>query len=455
MYERYHVPKKEAAPPGTPFAKSAVIRSTRCMNCGRCKDACVYGVHERDEKDPRVMADPKSYLCKNCLRCVEDCPQRALTVEYSPEYLALGSGLWTPSRVLTMWNEAWTGKIPVFGAGYRGKFVGPGYDSMWTDMSEIVRPTRDGIHGREFISTSVDLGKRVDYLEFDETGKLITKMPRFVEIPIPVVLDITRLDVTDEAVKGLFAAAKTLGTLFIAPAGTQLKNGNGGNGAFVPVFRAGDPSEPTVAQQPRLVEFEFSGAWRSDLDALKRRFGKAIVGARLMATKGVEVQVRELAASEVDVVHLLFDEQGTEAGPEARLAKDSLLAINKALANESMRERVSIIAGGGLAAAEHVPKSLICGADAVSLERTLKVALGCHACARCEPRTCPADNKEISADWAKWRAVNMIGAWRDQLLEVMGAMGIRETRRLRGETGRAIFYEDAEKDAFASIKGGA
>ena len=26
---------------------------------------------------------------------------------------------------------------------------------MWTDMSEIVRPTRDGIHGREYISTSV------------------------------------------------------------------------------------------------------------------------------------------------------------------------------------------------------------------------------------------------------------------------------------------------------------
>lgn len=49
----------------------------------------------------------------------------------------------------------------------------------------------------------------------------------------------------------------------------------------------------------------------------------------------------------------------------------------------------------------------------------------------------------------------MVGAWRDQLLEVMGAMGVREARRLRGETGRAIFYEDAEKDAFANIQGGA
>src|SRR5512137_549617 len=113
MYERYHVPKKEMPPLGTVPSKNSVVRSERCMNCGRCADACVYKVHERDPRDPRVMAEPKSHLCKNCLRCVEDCPQRALTVEYSPLYLSLGEGVWTPARVFTIWNEAWTGKIPV------------------------------------------------------------------------------------------------------------------------------------------------------------------------------------------------------------------------------------------------------------------------------------------------------------------------------------------------------
>ena len=61
---------------------------------------------------------------------------------------------------LTTWNQADAGKIPVSGAGYRGRFHGPGFDSIWTDMSEIVRPTRDGIHGREYISTSVDIGPK-------------------------------------------------------------------------------------------------------------------------------------------------------------------------------------------------------------------------------------------------------------------------------------------------------
>ncbi|MBC7250706.1 MAG: hypothetical protein H5T62_10530, partial [Anaerolineae bacterium] len=38
-----------------------------------------------------------------------------------------------------------------------------------------------------------------------------------------------------------------------------------------------------------------------------------------------------------------------------------------------------------------------------------------------------------------------MASWRDQLLEVLGAMGMREVRRLRGELGRTIFYEEEER----------
>jgi hypothetical protein len=47
--------------------------------------------------------------------------------------------------------------------------------------------------------------------------------------------------------------------------------------------------------------------------------------------------------------------------------------------------------------------------------------------------------------------VNLMGAWHSQLIEVLGAMGIREVRRLRGEVGRAMFLEDIEKEAFGDI----
>ena len=42
-----------------------------------------------------------------------------------------------------------------------------------------------------------------------------------------------------------------------------------------------------------------------------------------------------------------------------------------------------------------------------------------------------------------------VGAWNNQLLEVMGAMGMREVRRLRGEVGRIMFKEDLDKEIFA------
>jgi hypothetical protein len=46
-----------------------------------------------------------------------------------------------------------------------------------------------------------------------------------------------------------------------------------------------------------------------------------------------------------------------------------------------------------------------------------------------------------------------MGAWHNQLIEVMGAMGIREARRLRGEVGRSMWFEDLEKENFGPIFG--
>jgi hypothetical protein len=39
------------------------------------------------------------------------------------------------------------------------------------------------------------------------------------------------------------------------------------------------------------------------------------------------------------------------------------------------------------------------------------------------------------------------------MLEVLGAMGLREVRRLRGEIGRALFQKDLEREVFTGITG--
>jgi hypothetical protein len=57
----------------------------------------------------------------------------------------------------------------------------------------------------------------------------------------------------------------------------------------------------------------------------------------------------------------------------------------------------------------------------------------------------------VDPRWGAGRIKNMVAAWYNQLLEILGAMGIREARRLRGEMGRAMFFEDLEREVFASM----
>src|SRR5256712_3849126 len=118
------------------------------------------------------------------MRCVQEYPH-IMTVKQSDEYTRLGDSFWTPEAVFTIWNEASTGKIPVKGMGYKGAFGGEGFDGIWTDMSEIVRPTRDGVYGREYISTSVDIGRKPTSVDFEK----IDQTPSTVEIPVPIIFD--------------------------------------------------------------------------------------------------------------------------------------------------------------------------------------------------------------------------------------------------------------------------
>ena len=133
--------------------------------------------------------------------------------------------------------------------------------------------------------------------------------------------------------------------------------------------------------------------------------------------------------------------------------------------NEGCRDEITLIVSGGIALAEHMAKAIICGADLVAVDTALLVALGCRVCRNAhtlnidggarnaEPPSCacPAEIGLQDSAYAALRMVNLMGAWHSQLIEVLGAMGIREVRRLRGEMGRAIFMEEIEKEAFGDL----
>ena len=102
--------------------------------------------------------------------------------------------------------------------------------------------------------------------------------------------------------------------------------------------------------------------------------------------------------------------------------------------------------------AEHVPKAMICGADLTAIGIPPLIALGARLYEEPEMMLLLADGVEkLPVKTVRQRIINLMGAWHSQLLEVMGAMGIREARRLRGETGRAIFFEEIDRETFGQL----
>jgi hypothetical protein len=140
--------------------------------------------------------------------------------------------------------------------------------------------------------------------------------------------------------------------------------------------------------------------------------------------------------------------------PKPRHVRDVLREVHRALVKDGTRDQMTLISSGGIALAEHMAKAIICGADLIAIDIPLLLALECRLCGECShDGWCPVALDEVDPEYAVKRIRNLIGAWHQQLIEVLGAMGIREARRLRGETGRAMFFEDLERDSFGRLFG--
>ncbi len=464
---KFHIENRVAEPRFTPKGKFSIARDLdACINCGRCSALCVYGVHGREELDVRKMAEPIDYLCRDCFMCTQGCPKQALQIGLSEDYSARGDALFSADTVASLMSQSIRGSLPVFGAGYRGPFAGEGFDSMWTDMSEIVRPTRDGIHGREYISTAVDLGRKpmdLRDLEFDERGDPLFNIPPTVEIKLPLLFGRLPFAPEDKAIlKSMAAAAVELGTLLmldIEKIDDDLQNWRN---HIIPSL---DPSRYSWSRLAEIAREEWILELRQDRElaglvrGLKEMKPDLILIAELALEGDIEADVKraaELAESGVDILHLSLDPYapgniaGDPAGP-GTLAHN-IPAIHAGLVERGIRDQISLVVSGDICMAEHVPKSILLGADAVVIGTPLLIALECTVCDKCRlGESCPMELERVEAPWGQARIANLTASWQNQLLEILGAMGLREVSRLRGELGRAIFRDQLDEELFADF----
>lgn len=439
---RYSIEVHPAPPRSDTPLRLLLVRSDACFNCGLCVEACVYGVHHRQEdfRMPLGIVDQQETLCRSCLRCVRDCPKEALSVPHNPEYKHRSYGAWSSEIISVNLRQAENGKVPVSGAGYRGKFAGPGFDGIWTDMSEIVRPTRDGIHGREYISSAIILGSRPESAH--------SECSTVIEIPVPFLIDTALLPrLHSSAYESLTNAAGEMFTLLFC----RPENLVPAHPWMIPVLRPGDLADaPQWMRNNWIVELEDGDGFINAFHELKQLQG-AIAGSPPLLSVRIPFdadRALDLALQGAQVLHFMSDRNGNT--PIGHIS-EALRAVHNKLVDSGLRDRITILCGGSVAAAEHLPKSVLCGADGVSLDLTILIAL----------ELWKGGSEELSSfdrlaildkNWGVQRIKNLAASWRDQLLEILGAMGMREVRRMRGEVGRAMFYEDLLRE-FRSIFG--
>lgn len=462
MPKKYHISTETMPPRLEPVGKYATVefREDCAGSCRECvKKKCVYGVFDANFQHIKDMSEPAYlYACEGCFRCVQECTKSIFSRVINPEYRSLGDNYWKPGIIHQTWYQAHTGKIPVSGSGYRGPFVGSGFDSMWTDLSEIVRPTRDGIHGREYISTSIELSRRVTPLKFKADMSLDIAVGPILEVPIPVLLQlpdnlVKNTNIVESAVK----AAHVLGTLvFLKPADftDTLKPYAE---SIIPCLTVANLSEYTqLVKQSRMIEVAYEPGVEKVFSSLRNLQPDLIISVGIPLDARAADTAWELAGTAVDTLHFYADERGNEINADPpRFLKEMIQEIHLKLVEKSVRQKLNLIFTGGIAMAEHMAKAIICGADGIVADQALLVALECRLCYQCRKGLACTAKLEggFDPEWGSRRIINLISAWHNQLIEVMGAMGIREVRRLRGEIGRSMWFDDLEKDNFGPIFG--
>jgi len=313
-----------------------------------------------------------------------------------------------------------------------------------------VRPTRDGIHGREFISTAVDVGGKPPFLVFNERGMPTGESPPALAIPIPVLFDAPPAALlSDRLVKILTAAAQEAETLLILPLWAVRKFALE-TPHIIPLVRMEDRQAlGELRLRPPMIELD---GWNEALfQEVQTRLPETVICLRqdFSATGELLRHVR----SGIRVFHLVANYHGL--GGDGRFVLDLIREAHRFLVEAGCRDEVTLLGSGGIIAGEHVPKAILCGLDAVALDTPLLAALQAAFLGECAERESSRFRlpRKLTVDWGVRRVANLVASWRDQLLEVLGAMGLREVRRLRGEMGRAMFQKDLEREAFSGIAG--
>ncbi len=195
---------------------------------------------------------------------------------------------------------------------------------------------------------------------------------------------------------------------------------------------------------------------RKHVDWLKQVNPHALVSAKVTTPTDIDMVAVGSFFAGAHIVHIDGAYGGTGAAPE--IAKKNIampieLAIPKVhrfLEAEGIRDRLTIMASGGIRTAYDVGKAIALGADGCIIGTAELVAIGCTRLGSCEQglgcpfgitTTDPERSKLVEPAEAWQRIVSMYTSWLWQLGGILAALGMRSISELRGRTDLLVYLE--------------
>jgi glutamate synthase domain-containing protein 2 len=390
----------------------------------------------------------------------------------------MGDPRWTSDLILSTWHMAATGHVPPAGLEYRHGESGGGFDRLRLEFPDT-QPRR--IDPAE-VDTGLDLNRRNDgrpqvHIDLPIYGGGMS----FGSVSIHAILAKARAAVAwntftctgeggyhdrlwpyddhviTQVATGLFGVREDTIQRVRMVEFKYAQGAKPGLGGHL----LGDKNTPAVARMREAVAgnalfspFPFHSVYsiedhKKHIDWIKQTNSRALVSAKVSTPTDVDMVAVGSYYAGAHVIHLDGSYGGTGAAPDiakkniAMPIEYAIAKVHKFLTNEGIRDKITMIVSGGVRTAYDAVKAIALGADGVVIGTAEIVALGCVRCAACEsgrgcPRGIASTDPELmqlmSLEWSTQRLINMMNAWREQIVDCLVRLGIASTRELRGRT---------------------
>ncbi len=484
-----------------PIGKYMILRNDRCTGCGLCATLCPYGVHPRYPAYSRALS-PRSHRCigfkcrQNAYYCIQRCPENALTLKVNPVLETLGDFRWPAEMLIAHWEMAETGELPVVDLEYRLGGSGGGFDKIrfrHPDPSQSLDLPDDAM------DTGIRLNKREDGrldkrlsipcygggMSYGSTAlsvmvgraraaKRLNTLTCTGEGGYPAELIPYADHVITQVATGLFGVREE--TILFAPV-VEFKYAQGakpGLGGHL----LGDKVTPKVAAMRETVvgnalfsPFPFHSVYsvedhKKHVDWVKEINPDALVSVKVSTPTDVDMVAVGSYYAGAHIIHLDGSYGGTGAAPD--IAKKNIAMpieyaipkVHRFMTEEGVRDKICLIASGGIRNAVDAAKAIALGADGVVIGTAELVALECVRCGNCESgrgcaRGIATTDRELGCmtteEWTEQRIVNMYTAWQKEWCALLRQYGLSSIRELVGRTDLLVhmdYLDDAERATY-------